>query len=196
MIVIRFLRTGKKNQPFFRIVVTDKKNPTRGGRFLEIVGFFNPFSKENQLKADRIKYWISVGAQPSGRVHNLLVSEGVINADKVPVHAKAKKKKEGEDKKEEGASFPAKATADKPDDKPADKPADEKKEGELAKPAVVEKPAESEAKPKEKPEVKSEAVEPKKEEKPKKEVAPEPKPKLEAKPKEEVKPETKADTKT
>ncbi len=135
MIVIRFLRTGKKNQPFFRIVVTDKKNPPRGGKFLEIVGFFNPFSKEKQLKADRIKYWISVGAKPSGRVHNLLVSEGIIKAEKVPVHAKAKKKKEGEEKKEEGTSTPTEAPADKPAEKSADKDA------KPAKPAVAEKPA-------------------------------------------------------
>ena len=101
MLVIRFLRVGKKNQPFFRIVVTDKKNPPRGGRFLEILGFFNPLTKEKKLKEERIKYWLGVGAQPSARVHNLLIQEKIIEGKKIDVHKKAKKvKKEKEPKKE------------------------------------------------------------------------------------------------
>jgi len=92
MLTIRFLRTGKKNQPFYRMVVTDKKNPPRGGRFLEIVGFLNPFTKEKQIKADRIKHWISKGAKPSDTVHNILVQEKIIEGEKVAVHGKPKKK--------------------------------------------------------------------------------------------------------
>ncbi|MDI6882871.1 MAG: 30S ribosomal protein S16 [Patescibacteria group bacterium] len=102
MLVIRFLRTGKRNQPFFRIIVTDKKNPPRGGRFLEILGFFNPLTKENKIKKDRVKHWLSIGAQPSDRVHNLLVKEGIVEGKKIDVHKKPKKKTEAtEDKKEE-----------------------------------------------------------------------------------------------
>ena len=102
MLVIRFIRTGKRNQPFFRIVVTDKKNPPRGGKFLEILGFFNPLTKAKELKKERIKYWLSVGAQPSESVHNLLVSEGVIKGEKIDVFKKPKKKEEaGEEKQEE-----------------------------------------------------------------------------------------------
>ncbi len=92
MLSIRFLRTGKKNQPFYRMVVTDKKNPPKGGRFLEIVGFLNPFTKEKQIKADRVKYWISVGAKPSDTVNNLLIQEKIIEGEKVAVHGKPKKK--------------------------------------------------------------------------------------------------------
>jgi small subunit ribosomal protein S16 len=91
MLTIRFIRTGKTNQPFFRVVVTDKRNPPRAGRFVEIVGFFNPKTKEHQLKAERIKYWLGVGAQPSDTVHNLLVKDGVIEGKKKPVHKKPKK---------------------------------------------------------------------------------------------------------
>jgi len=98
MLVIRFIRTGKRNQPFFRIVVTDKKNPPRGGRFLEVLGFFNPLTKEKGLKKERIKYWLSVGAQTSDRVHNLLVSEKIIEGKKIDVHKKPKKKKEEKEK--------------------------------------------------------------------------------------------------
>ena len=92
MLKIRLQRTGKKNQPFFRIVVTEKNNPPRGGRAVEKLGFFNPQTKEKEINAERVKYWISVGAQPSDRVHNMLISDGIIKGDKKPVHAKPKKK--------------------------------------------------------------------------------------------------------
>ena len=95
MLRIRFFRTGKKNRPFFRIVVTDRRNPPKGGRFLEVVGFFDPLTKEKGLKKERIQYWLSVGAKLSDRVHNLLVEEKVLEGEKIPLH---KKKKEGEKK--------------------------------------------------------------------------------------------------
>ena len=72
MLVIRFFRVGKKNQPSFKIVVTDKRRPPRGGRFVEEVGFWNPLTKEKLLKKERIKYWLSVGAKASDTVRNLL----------------------------------------------------------------------------------------------------------------------------
>jgi small subunit ribosomal protein S16 len=93
MLVIRFFRIGKKNQPSFKIVVTDKRNPPRGGRFVEEVGFLNPITKEKVLKKERIKYWLSVGAQPSESVYNLLVSEKIIEGKKIPVHKKKKEEK-------------------------------------------------------------------------------------------------------
>ena len=98
MLVIRFFRVGKKNQPSFKIVVTDKRNPPKGGRFVEEVGFWNPETKEKVLKTERIKYWLSVGAKPSDSVYNLLVSEKIIGGEKIPVHKK--KKEEKEEKKE------------------------------------------------------------------------------------------------
>lgn len=88
MIVIRFLRVGKKNQPSFKIVVTDKRRPPRGGRFIEELGFYNPLKKEKVLKPERIKYWLSVGAKPSDTVYNLLVSEKIIEGKKISVHKK------------------------------------------------------------------------------------------------------------
>jgi len=88
MLVIRLFRVGKKNQPAFKIVVTDKKNPPKRGRFVEDVGFWNPLIKQKVLKKERIKYWLSVGAQPSETVHNLLVSEKMIEGKKVAKHKK------------------------------------------------------------------------------------------------------------
>ena len=91
MLTIRLTRIGKKNQPFFRIVVADKRNAPRGGRAVEIVGFLNPKTKERSLKAERILYWLKSGAQASDTVHNLLVKEGIVAAAKKPNHAKSKK---------------------------------------------------------------------------------------------------------
>ena len=92
MLKIKLFRIGKKHQPVFRVIVTNKKNPPQGGRFLEILGFWNPLTKEKNLKPERIKYWLSVGAKPSDTVHNLLVSEKIIEGEKISVH----KKKKGE----------------------------------------------------------------------------------------------------
>jgi len=76
---------GRINQPSFRIVVTEHSAGPQAGKYVERVGFYNPRSKERTLVEDRIKYWISVGARPSGTVHNMLVSAGVLNAKKVNV---------------------------------------------------------------------------------------------------------------
>lgn len=93
MLVIRFYRIGKKNQPSFKIVVTDKKNPPRGGKIIEEVGFWNPLTKEKALRRERIQYWLSVGAQPSKTIHNLLVSEKILEGEKIKKHKKKKKEK-------------------------------------------------------------------------------------------------------
>jgi len=92
MLVIRLFRVGKKNQPSFKIVVTDKRRSTRAGRFVEEVGFYNPLTKEKVLKQERLKYWISVGAKPSATIQNLLISEKITEGKKIPVHKKAKEK--------------------------------------------------------------------------------------------------------
>jgi len=98
MLRIRFFRVGKKNQPSFKIVVIDKRRPPKGGRFVEEVGSWNPLTKERILRAERIKYWLSVGAKPSDVVHNLLVKEKILEGKKIPVN-KIKKKKETKEPK-------------------------------------------------------------------------------------------------
>jgi len=104
MLVIRLFRIGKKNQPSFKIVVTDKRNPVRGGRFVEEIGFYNPLKKERKINAVRAKYWISVGAQPSDTVHNMFLSEKIIEGKKIPKHKTPKKK---EEEKKEISKAPA-----------------------------------------------------------------------------------------
>jgi small subunit ribosomal protein S16 len=82
MLAIRLFRVGKKKQPSYKIVVTNKQNPPQGGQFVEQVGFYNPLTNERTLKEDRIKYWLSVGAQASDTVHNMLITEKVIEGEK------------------------------------------------------------------------------------------------------------------
>ncbi len=90
MLTIRLTRKGKKNQPFFRVVVIDKRRSASGGRPAEILGYVNPLTKKRSLKKDRILYWLGVGAQPSATIHNLLVSEKIIEAKKIKKDKKSK----------------------------------------------------------------------------------------------------------
>jgi len=122
MLVIRLFRVGKKNQPSFKIVVTDKRKPPRAGRYIEEVGFWNPQSKEKVLKKDRILYWLSVGAKPSPTVFNLLVSEKIIEGKKIDVHKKGKEKKlvSAEAMTDKGKPKEEKPTEEKPKEKLAE----------------------------------------------------------------------------
>lgn len=84
MLKIRLQRVGRKHIPVFRVVLTDSKNSTKSGKFLEILGSHDPRSeKATELKADRIKYWMGHGAQVSDTLHNLLVSKKIIEGKKV-----------------------------------------------------------------------------------------------------------------
>ena len=96
MLAIRLFRVGKKKQPSYKIVVTDKQNPPQGGQFIEQVGFYNPLTNEKTLKEDRIKYWLSVGAQTSDTVHNMLITEKIIKGEKRKRKIVAKKVEEKE----------------------------------------------------------------------------------------------------
>jgi len=82
LLKIRLRRTGQKHQPSYRVVVADKDSP-RDGRFLEIVGHYNPRTEPVtfEVKADRIQHWIANGAQPTETVHRLLHSRGMIETE-------------------------------------------------------------------------------------------------------------------
>jgi len=86
MLVIRYQRRGRKNRPFFKIVVTPKQSPPQG-KFLEALGSYDPLRKEKILDAERIKHWISNGAQVSASVMNLLISEKVVEGKKMRAHS-------------------------------------------------------------------------------------------------------------
>lgn len=70
---IRLRREGAKNSPFYRVVAADKRSP-RDGKFLELLGTYEPGKKEEnfRLKLDRVDHWLKNGAQPSDTVASLL----------------------------------------------------------------------------------------------------------------------------
>lgn len=78
MVRLRLRRVGAKNQPSYRIVAADKESP-RDGRFLEILGFYNPRTEPEtiQLKEDLIYKWLSNGAQPSDSVRRIFERAGM-----------------------------------------------------------------------------------------------------------------------
>ena len=82
MLKIRLQRIGRKNDPAFRAVLTDSKNSTKSGKFLEIVGTYNPKSGDTTFKTDRIQYWVSKGAQLSDTMHNFMVHQKVVEGKK------------------------------------------------------------------------------------------------------------------
>lgn len=142
MLVIRFFRIGKINQPSFKIVVTEKTNSSTRGRFVEQIGTYNPTTKEKTLNVERAKYWIGVGAQPSETVHNFLINEKVIEGKKADLHKKSKKEAPAAAAAAPAAQAPA-TPAEQPaapaPETPAEKPAEEKKPEE-AKPEAAEAP--------------------------------------------------------
>lgn len=77
MVRLRLRRVGRKKQPSYRVVAADKESP-RDGRFLEVVGFYNPRTEPSTitLKEDRVFHWLSVGAQPSDAVESLFRQMG------------------------------------------------------------------------------------------------------------------------
>lgn len=106
MLMIRLQRVGKKHDPSFRVVLTDSRKGPKSGAFLEILGNYNAQKGEPQFKGDRIKHWMTKGAQLSDTAHNLLVKAKILEGKKRDVlsHTKikqAKDKKAGEEKPDE-----------------------------------------------------------------------------------------------
>ncbi len=122
---IRLTRQGAKKRPFYRIVVADVRSP-RDGRYIEIVGTYNPMlakDDENRLtlKEDRVKHWMSHGALPTDRVASFLASVGIgekpvrNNPNKAKPKAKAQERlrelEEAAKEAAEAAAAPAEAEA-------------------------------------------------------------------------------------
>jgi len=82
MVVIRMQRMGRAHRPFYRVGVMDKRSP-RNGRVIENLGWYDPVhtmgadKPEVQINEDRVRHWLSVGAQPSDTVRDLLRKLGI-----------------------------------------------------------------------------------------------------------------------
>lgn len=79
MVKLRSQRYGSKKSPFYRIVATDSRNP-RDGRFIEVVGTYNPLTNPATIKLDeeKVMKWLSLGAKPTDTVKSLLSKEGLL----------------------------------------------------------------------------------------------------------------------
>ena len=123
MLRIRLSRVGKKNKAQFRVTVADgHRAPT--GKFIEILGHYNPHTKEKVFKQERIEYWISKGAKPSATIHNFLVDAGIIKGKKA-TSWKPKKKKEDDKSTEKKVAEPVE-TEKKEEVKPEENKSEEK----------------------------------------------------------------------
>ncbi len=85
MLKIRLQRTGRKNDPHFRLIVTESTLKPKTSQFAEIVGTYNVKAGIFEAKGERVNHWIKMGAQVSPTVHNLLVSKGVLTGKKINV---------------------------------------------------------------------------------------------------------------
>jgi len=88
---IRLTRLGDKKNPFYRIVVADSKSP-RDGKFIEILGTFNPLTKPAEIKVDKdlVTSWLAKGATPTDTAKAVLVEAGAIKPEKYKPKASAK----------------------------------------------------------------------------------------------------------
>lgn len=85
MLMIRFQRIGRKNDASFRIAVLEKASGPKAGKYVDLVGSYNPKTKAATFKADAIKDWMAKGAQVSPSVMNLLINHKILEGAKIPV---------------------------------------------------------------------------------------------------------------
>jgi small subunit ribosomal protein S16 len=96
MVKIRLRRMGAKKQPTYRFVVSDARSP-RDGRFIEILGHYNPRTEPKTVVIDeeKVKVWLAKGAQPSDPVRRLLAARGLVERGPIPVTKRRPKNEKG-----------------------------------------------------------------------------------------------------
>lgn len=82
MLTIRLQRFGRRNFATFRVVVTESRRAPQSGKYVEMIGWWNPHTDKAEIDTQRASYWLSVGAQPTDVVYNLLVDAGVVQGKK------------------------------------------------------------------------------------------------------------------
>ncbi len=119
MLKMRLQRIGRKNNPTYRVIVTDSRNAAKRGRSVDLIGSYEPKAGKFQIDGEKAKYWISKGVQVSDTVYNHLVSQKVIEGKKKnalprksPIVDEAKIKAEAEAKAKAEADAKAKAEAE------------------------------------------------------------------------------------
>ncbi len=120
MLTIRLTRVGKKKDSSFRVVVVESKRKVKAGNYLEMVGSYDPRVDTVSLKADRIKHWLGMGAQTSDTVHNILVSQKIIDAKKINVLPKKTVPKKDEPAADAAVAAPVVADTSGTEEAPAE----------------------------------------------------------------------------
>ena len=133
MLMIRFQRVGRTNDPAFRISVMEKERAAKTGGILEQLGTYNPRSKAFAVDAEKVKGWMAKGAQLTGSVHNLFIEKGIIEGKKMNVLPKKTPPKKEEPVAEAAPAAEAAAPAE-PAEAPAEESAPEAAPAEEAKP--------------------------------------------------------------
>lgn len=82
MLKMRLQRIGRKNDPSYRVVVTDSRNGPRTGNHVDLLGSYNPKMGKFQIDGEKAKHWISKGVQVSDTIHNFLVTQKIIEGKK------------------------------------------------------------------------------------------------------------------
>jgi small subunit ribosomal protein S16 len=129
MLIIRLKRIGKKNYPHYRMVVAEKSRSVKG-KFIEILGSFDPHSKEKSFKKERILYWLSNGAQVSDTVYNLLAKEKIIQGSSRRIRIVKKKDKKKEESESQAPSTPTPQKSEGEKEKQIEKKEEEEKKEE------------------------------------------------------------------
>ncbi|MDD3491562.1 MAG: 30S ribosomal protein S16 [Candidatus Pacebacteria bacterium] len=96
MLILRFQKQGKKKDFVFRIIAVDSRVAVNSGKAKEILGWYNPKTKQSELKKERILYWLDQGAQVSDTCFNFLIQNKVIQGKKRPIKISKKKVKKDE----------------------------------------------------------------------------------------------------
>ncbi len=139
MLAIRFLRQGRKNSAFFRVVLTESSRPPKSG-FLKVLGWYNPHTKEVKLDKDQIIAALDNGAQASNSVARLLSNNGIKHKNATFV-ADAPKSKKGKDEEPKKPAAPA-AEAEASAEEAAESPEAANEEAPAEEPVAEETPAE------------------------------------------------------
>lgn len=93
MLMIRLQRVGRRHDPSFRIILTEKERAAKTGNYIEMLGSYDARSDKRSVDGERVKYWMSKGAQLSDTAHNLFVTEKIIEGKKINVLPKNKNRK-------------------------------------------------------------------------------------------------------
>ena len=145
MLKIRLQRIGRRNNPSYRVVVVDSRSAAKKGKPVELLGTHDAIRKTTVLDDERVKHWISQGAQVSDTMHNILIKNGVIEGVKVNVLPKkspvAKEEQSGDAEAATDSAAPDAADAEKKDDAADEAPSDGGGTADAPKAEAAETPA-------------------------------------------------------